>query len=299
MQVTSARRRHWAPAGALLALLAASALGLAAPALAQAPASVHGPAAPKASVKPNIVKVIAHEYAFTMADSLPAGLTTFRLDDQGKELHHITLVRLDSGKTISDLMAAMKSEGAPPPAWMHFVGGPNTPEPGSIASATLNLMPGYYVAFCVIPDPTGVPHFAKGMMHPFVVTPSTGATAALPSADISVTLTDYDFIFSRPLTSGRHVIAVTNSSSQPHEMVISRYDAGKGNKDFVAWAFRPDGKPSPAYSMGGVSTIAPGATVVIEQSFTPGRYGVICFVPDAKDGKPHFMHGMEKEFDVR
>ena len=146
MQVTSARLRHWAPAGALLALVAASALGLAVPALAQAPASAPGPAAVRASVKPNIVSVIAHEYAFTMADSLPAGLTTFRLDDQGKELHHITLVRLDSGKTISDLMAAMKTEGAPPPAWMQFVGGPNTPEPGSIANATLNLTPGYYVA---------------------------------------------------------------------------------------------------------------------------------------------------------
>jgi hypothetical protein len=51
--------------------------------------------------------------------------------------------------------------------------------------------------------------------------------------------------------------------------------------------------------MGGVTALPPGATVVFEQTFTPGRYGVICFIPDAKDGKPHFMHGMEQELDIR
>ena len=32
--------------------------------------------------------------------------------------------------------------------------------------------------------------------------------------------------------------------------------------------------------------------------FAPGEYGMICFFPDAKDGKPHFMHGMIRQFSV-
>ena len=31
----------------------------------------------------------------------------------------------------------------------------------------------------------------------------------------------------------------------------------------------------------------------------PGNYGLICFIPDAKDGKPHFMHGMATQFSVK
>jgi len=246
-----------------------------------------------------VVTVVAHEYAYTMPDTIPAGLTTFRLDDAGKQLHHLNVVRLDAGKTLKDFADAMKAAGAPPPAWMHVVGGPNTPEPGHWSNATVELTPGYYVAFCVIPDPAGVPHLADGMMHSFIVVPSARGSAPLPHADVTVTLGDYGFTWSRPLTSGRHVIAVTNNSSQPHEMVISRFAPGKGNKDFAAWAFKPEGKPSPAYSMGGVTAIAPGDTVVFEQTFTPGHYGVICFLPDAKDGKPHFMHGMEQELEIK
>jgi hypothetical protein len=40
----------------------------------------------------------------------------------------------------------------------------------------------------------------------------------------------------------------------------------------------------------------------MSQSFTadfvPGKYALICFLPDAKDGKPHFMHGMVQEVTV-
>ena len=31
---------------------------------------------------------------------------------------------------------------------------------------------------------------------------------------------------------------------------------------------------------------------------TPGNYALLCFVPDAKDGKPHLEHGMVKQFKI-
>jgi len=50
--------------------------------------------------------------------------------------------------------------------------------------------------------------------------------------------------------------------------------------------------------MGGISGLAPGDHVFVTVTLAPGRYGLICFFPDAKDGKAHYMHGMVKEFRV-
>ena len=55
----------------------------------------------------------------------------------------------------------------------------------------------------------------------------------------------------------------------------------------------------PERSLGGITGIAKGRTVDIPTSFTPGDYALLCFVPDAKDGKPHLAHGMVKQFTVK
>lgn len=252
----------------------------------------------------NVVTIVANEYAFDMPTSIPAGLTTFRLVDKGKEPHHFFLMKLDKGKTASDLMAALKAAGpagGPPPSWMKPVGGPNAPLPGGgEANATLTLEPGEYAAMCVIPTPQGVPHFALGMVKGFTVTPAvTRSVAALPKADLTITLKDYDFVLSKPLTSGRHVIAVTNAASQPHEIVINRFGPGQTNAQFAAWGEKPNGKTFPSHPMGGLTDVQPGKTVVIEGTFPPGRYGFVCFTRDKKDGKPHHVHGMMREFVVK
>src|SRR5438552_8855785 len=118
-----------------------------------------------------------------MPDTIPAGLTTFRLVNQGKELHHASLVRLRDGKTVADfqagLAAAMQSH-TPPPSWMTFAGGPNAVTLGDTGVATETLEPGSYVFVCWIPSLDGVPHVMKGMLHPLLVTP--GADAACPSS---------------------------------------------------------------------------------------------------------------------
>jgi hypothetical protein len=36
----------------------------------------------------------------------------------------------------------------------------------------------------------------------------------------------------------------------------------------------------------------------ITADFTPGEYALICFLPDAKDGKPHFAHGMIQQIHI-
>src|SRR5947208_14579076 len=155
----------------------------------------------------NVVTITATDYAFGMPDTIPAGLTTFRLVNQGKELHHASLVRLRDGKTVADfqaaLAAAMKNH-TPPPSWMTFAGGPNAVTLGDTGVATETPEPGSYVFVCWIPSLDGVPHVMKGMLHPLVVTAGAIPAAAAPAADVTIKLTDYDFELSRPLTAATH-----------------------------------------------------------------------------------------------
>jgi hypothetical protein len=146
----------------------------------------------------------------------------------------------------------------------------------------------------------GAPHVTKGMIKELVVKPSAAPAAGvkLPVADLQVTLTDYDFTFSKPLTPGKHVIKVTNTSSQPHEMLIVKLPPGKTAVDFGEWGMKPQGPP-PAMPLGGVTSIAPGATIYMQGDFTPGTYGLLCFDADHTDGQPHFRHGMHKEIVVK
>src|SRR2546422_6664774 len=124
-----------------------------------------GRPAPRAA-GPSLITITATDYAFGVPDTIPAGLTTFRLVNQGKELHHANLVRLGEGKTVADfqagLAAAMKNH-TPPPTWMGFAGGPNAVTLGDTGVATQTLEPGSYVFVCWIPSLDGVPHVMKGM----------------------------------------------------------------------------------------------------------------------------------------
>ena len=181
---------------------------------------------------------------------------------------------------------------------MHAVGGPQAITPGVGGNATVMLVPGNYFAFCEIPGPDTIPHFMKGMAKAFTVTGPSRA-GPLPTADLTLSLTDFDFIFSRPLTRGHHVIAVTNNGAQNHMLVMSRFPKGQGLKEFLDWANNPNGKPAPGHTAGGVTEIPPGTTVTFSDDFPPGHYGMICFIPDSKDEQPHFVHGMQKEFEVR
>jgi hypothetical protein len=246
---------------------------------------------------PAIVTMTAKDFAFDAPAQIPGGAVTLQIQNHGKEVHQAQLVRLEGGKTGQDLMAAMKTHG-PPPAWMKFVGGPNAVAPGHEVSATSVLEPGQYAYLCFIPSPDGVMHAAKGMVRPFEVTAApSGAATSLPETDVTVKLVDFDFQFSKPLTAGKQRIMVENAGPQAHELVLVKLAAGKTIQDFATWAESMKGPP-PAEPVGGVGVLENGMRATFTADLTAGDYGLICFVPDAKDGKMHLEHGMMKNFKV-
>ena len=243
----------------------------------------------------NVVTVTTSDYRFDAPDEIPAGLTAIRLVNNGPSLHHIQLMKFEGDKTLDDFLAALQGEH--PPTWAIPAGGPAPPEVGGTSTSIEALEPGNYALICFIPAVDGMPHVAKGMSRALKVVGPSRAAAAEPEADIVVKLVDYDFEVSKPLTAGKHTIRVDNAGQQPHEIAIVRLNSGKKPADFTAWGMKPVG-PAPGTIHGGLSGIMPGTHSFIEVDLPPGEYALLCFLPDAKDGKPHYEHGMAKRTTV-
>jgi hypothetical protein len=241
-----------------------------------------------------VIEITGLDYAFQMPDTIPGGWVTLRLHNKGTELHHAFVVRLEQGKTLADL-AALPPD-SPLPVWAVAAGGPSAPAPGSSLDAVVKLTPGNYAMLCVIPSADHKPHILKGMVKPFTVVAPT-AQAAAPQPDIHLTLSDYDFQFDKPLSAGQHVIAVETAASQPHEIVVARLMPGKTAEELLQWVDVQNGPP-PAVIVGGVTGLSSGETNEFPVSLEPGDYALICFIPDAKDGKPHAVHGMMKQIKI-
>jgi hypothetical protein len=259
------------------------------------------------AAKVPVVTVHAKDFAFDAPKTIAAGMTSFKLVNDGKMLHHLQIMKLEKGKTFADLQAAMKNPAAPPPTWLVSVGGPNAAVPGNTIEATLNLEAGNYVIACFIPSPGDpAPHFTKGMIQPLTVAAASGvaqegaAMVDAPTPTVHLDMKDYGFTLSKPLHAGKNVIHVMNEGPQDHEAVFVKLAPGKHIADVNAWVTKEGMKgPPPGMPIDGMAALAKGRTGIFTANLTPGTYGLICFAPDAKDHKEHSNHGMTSEFVVK
>ena len=269
-----------------------------------------------AAAVPNVVSLTATEYAFAAPDTLPSGWTTFRLANQGGEVHYGHMVQLEAGRTVQELVdayaEAIRTSG-PRPKWVTRFGGPGGAAPGDSSSVTQYLEPGPYVWICPIEDSAGTPHFAMGEFKTFVVhAAGAGAPdrAAAPEARVVVRLMDYSFALDLPLQAGRQMIRVENAGVEPHDLVLMKLAPGKTVEDVRRWmnperARRSDNAGEPAPSLadlgtgaGGIAAIAPGMESFFEADFTAGEYVLICMAT-APDGRSHIEHGMIRQITVQ
>ena len=268
------------------------------------------------SAAPNVVALTATEYAIDAPDTIPAGWTNFRLANGGQEVHYGHIVRLDSGRTVQELVAAyaeaIRTSG-PRPKWVMRFGGPGGAFPGDSASVTQYLKPGSYVWICPIEDTDGNPHFGKGEFKPFVVGTSDGALAdraARPDASITVRLMDFSFEVDSSVPAGRHTIRVENAGVEPHDLVMMRLNPGITIAEVLA-AMNPErarrpgqasAPPPPLESLmtgaGGIAAIAPGMESFFEANMSAGEYVLLCMAT-APDGRSHIEHGMVKQLRIQ
>lgn len=250
-----------------------------------------------AAVAIRTVIVHAKNFSFDLPDTLVGGVVRFELVNEGApEFHHLSIARVLGDYTTKDFLEEMKSGTSP--AWAKAMGGPNpSTVTGQNSNATMDLKPGHYMALCFIAGPDGVPHLMKGMVKDFVVTAAAEPAAVMPPADITIKLADYSFTATPALSAGHHTIRVENEAAQEHEVVLIKLEPGKTVNDAIAWGEKMTGPP-PATIIGGVAGLSNGAVNEFDVDLTAGDYAFLCFVPDAKDGKPHALHGMKQQFKV-
>ncbi|MGH7669818.1 MAG: hypothetical protein ACRENQ_10035 [Gemmatimonadaceae bacterium] len=248
------------------------------------------------TASPPIVRVIAHEYAYQAPDSIRTGPTTFRLVSHGHELHFMLIARIAVGHTAAELFDAIIHD-APAP-WITSLGGVGTVAPGDSAAKTIDLTPGHYAMWCDIETKDGIPHFKKRMFRAFtVVGPPNGA--AMPHPDVTVDLTEYAFTMPASLSTGRHVVDVKNVGTQNHMALLWRLNVAVSADSVVRWIDDPAPRTDhPVMMMGGVSDLSPGQRVQMVVDLAPGTYILICLDDDVHDHRPHFRHGMVREFAV-
>ena len=259
-------------------------------------ASNKEPSITLSGAKARVVRVTGEDFKFDAPDTIPAGLSEFRFLNKGPALHHMAILKLASGKSVDDLVGALAKPG-PLPSWVREMGGPNASAPGEEGNATLTLEPGSYALICFV-DIGGPPHFAKGMVKPLQVVPSTAPSGPRPKADVTVSLLDYNFKLSSPVRPGKRTIRVHNTGPQNHEVQLVQLAPGVSLGEFMKWLEKMQGPP-PGKALGGIAGIEPGMSEYFSADFAPGSYALICFLSDAKDGKPHFVHGMAQQIEVR
>ena len=241
-----------------------------------------------------VIDVQAGEFYFRTPDTIPAGLTTFRLhqagmvmdglragaqgrslvagkDDATRGMHTLSVVRLEDGKTVGDLHRAARA-GEPNPVWAKQMGGPGFTFPPRTTNATLDLEPGNYALVCYTgsaQDDRTRFHFLNGMYRALTVAPTTSARVPAPRADVVALITGNGNIrFSPSIAAGSQVLRVENATDRNLQFKFHRVSPGMTGQEFLAGP-AGDGPTTP---WGGLSEIPPRSTLTTTIDFEPGEY---------------------------
>jgi len=225
-----------------------------------------GDGSPTAPPAATAVDVSATEFAFDVPAEVTGGVVEMRFTNTGGLPHEFAFARIEEGKTEADIKAVIDS-GEEPPEWAEDVAGVPGLSPGQSITVTRTLEPGSYVFLCFFPDPEGTPHASLGMYELFTIAGDTGA--ALPEPDATITATD-DELQVPTLASGEQTLQFENGGTEPHELVLAAFQAGKGIKDVDRWfGSGYQGEP-PVTFLGGMQTIPAGESVFLTIDLEPG-----------------------------
>ncbi len=100
--------------------------------------------------------------------------------------------------------------------------------------------------------------------------------------------------------SGAIAVSASNVGTQRHELAMAKIPADAVIDDLL----KSDANVPGFEFQGVIGPIEPGKSnnLVFTEALTPGRYVMVCFLPDTTaggDGTPHALKGMIKEFTVK
>jgi hypothetical protein len=245
------------------------------------------------SLPGRVVEVTAAEFFFRAPDTIPSGLTTFHLvqaglivdrirdgakgqalvadkGDNTRGMHLLWVVRLDSGKSISDLHRAEQADVTV--GWVRHMGGPGFSHPPASTNATMLLEPGNYALVCYVGSGranTARYHLLHGMFRALTVVPDRATRPTVPTPDVIAKVTGENVLtFSKPLRAGRALVMVQNEMARRIEFKVVRVPDGMTGKEFMALPGDVEGVTSP----GSLASVPAGGWVMTTLDFTSGEH---------------------------
>jgi uncharacterized cupredoxin-like copper-binding protein len=226
------------------------------------------------------IEVSATEFAFDLPAEVTGGVVEMRFTNTGGLPHEFAFARIDEGKTEADVQAVIES-GGESPEWAEDVAGVPGLSPGQSITVTRTLEPGSYVFLCFFPDPEGTSHAELGMYELFTIAGDT--EAALPEPDATIMATD-DGLQVPALTSGEQTVEFDNGGTEPHELFLAAFEAGKGIKDVDRWIEGGYQGEPPVTFLGGMQTIPAGESVFLTIDLEPGvQYTALDFTTESRE----------------
>jgi hypothetical protein len=116
-------------------------------------------------------------------------------------------------------------------------------------------------------------------------------------------LQEYAFVYNKSAVEaadGNFAFQAVNTGEELHEVVIVSIEGNGSLLELIEAAdSEAEGLPGGLELAEFGGFVAPGdaANVVLPEPLSPGRYGLVCFLP-APDGTPHVLLGMWSEFTV-
>lgn len=253
--------------------------------------------------------IVAQEFTFgaQVPGAMAEGWYVVNLVNESEAVANVNLAKLPEGTRIGELttFTSQMFNGTltESPAWLSetdFAGGA-TAAPGATSPVAVYLTPGTWALFSAnrnsVQSPASIKvltpeelESAYGVVPEGTpqASPVAGATVEAPAgltASMTLDVSDTAFVPSAPPAAGQQLIGVTNSGSQPHDVVLLHTtdvldEAGAASlaTSFVA------GEEVNAQPVGGVGILSAGMSSYSEVTVEPGTYVAFASLPDAAGG---------------
>lgn len=275
------------PVSAGRQLRRAAALLLAGAVLAPA---LHAQRARKARRKPEPVRplpplvrlVVRGDTVESSPATVRAGVVRVRLVNRDSAWHDAVVVRLGD----------LAGTDSVPAAGAVAAGGAALVAGGDSSEAAFVLEAGRWAVTARHDDTTRAARVATLAVQP---RPAADTRPAMRGATL-VAMQDFRFDHLEQLREGTQVLRVRNDGQRPHELVVYRMLSGRTLRDFGTWYTTSREGPPPALPVGGATMVAPGREAWAVLHLRPGRYFMVCKVPEG--GQMHAALGMVQAFEV-
>jgi uncharacterized cupredoxin-like copper-binding protein len=243
--------------------------------------------------KYNLIRIEAHEFKYTIPDTITEGYNIFRLINHGNLIHEGLIFKfLNDSFSIAHYIDSV-SAGIDFPSFSIDLGGPGMTTPYDSNEVIINLTPGKYGIVCWVDN-----HLMLGMNKEFFVTETSYDRSKKPKEDLVLELSDTAFTFSKLPSKGNNLIKVINAGAENHEVDFIKLFKGVTSKEYIKWKITRDGDPK-GLPVGGSLDINPGCEIWLPMTFKEGKYLLTCVVPNKKSGKSHLEEGKFFEFEIK